>query len=216
MKQVKFTLNLSEEQIMETIKRYHFSEEDLPALCSFFQALKPLIQGKAYYEVIKEPKEKPDNLQFVEEQSFLVAIVTLGKGADKLHELYLEAEDILAAYMIDCLSFDLLSQAYDKLAGQIEKEEKLYIEKYEFLGGKYPLERMDEIFQYFSQDEVTYNDAYMLLPQKSVVYLGKLTEIKEESCRHICACCDNTTCPNRQPLPYGYQRIFGKEKVEPA
>ena len=104
MKQVKFTLNLSENQIKETLTRYHFSQEDFKTLCSFFQALKPLIEAKAYYEIITE--RVPGQLQFIKEENFLVSIVTLGKGADKLKELYLEAEDILAAYMIDCLSLE--------------------------------------------------------------------------------------------------------------
>lgn len=196
MKQVKFTLNLSENQIKESLTRYHFSQEDFKTLCSFFQALKPLIEAKAYYEIITE--NVPKKLQFIKEENFLVSIVTLGKGADKLKELYLEAEDILAAYMIDCLSLDLLNQAYEQLAGKLEKEEGLYIKRYEFLGGSYPLNKMKEIFDYFSQTEVTYNEAYMLIPQKSVVYIGILTDKKEEACSHICASCENAACANRR------------------
>lgn len=235
-------MNLSKEEIAETLKRYHFSKEDLPALCSFFQALKPLVEGKAFYEVINGREEKPELFEFVEEEQFLAAIVTIGSGVDRLKELYLEAEDVSAAYMVDCLSLTLLNKAYEQLAEQIAKEEGLYISQYEFLGGKYPLERVQDMFRYFSQTEVSYNAAYVLIPQKSVAYFAKLTKEKTERCRNICADCENKACANRieeyiryakseewkqedtseeaktreiengKLLPYGYQRILGKEK----
>lgn len=220
MKQVKFILNLSQQEIKGTLERYHFSKSDLPVLCSFFCTLKPLINCQAFYEVIGSSQKKPKQLQFVEEKDFLAAIVTLGKSIDKLQELYLEAQDVLSAYMIECLSLDLLNQAYEKLAKRIEEEEGLYIRRYEFLGGKYPLEKAKDIFDYFSQSEVTYNEAYMLIPQKSVVFLGNLTKEQKEACSHICESCPNINCKNRiivkkpearrEFLPYGYQRILGK------
>lgn len=220
MKQVKLTLNLSQQEIKGTLERYHFSKGDFSALCSFFLALNPLIDCKAFYEVIDPDKKRPEQFHFVEEEQFLAAIVTLGNPLDRLQELYLEAQDVLSAYMIECLSLDLLNQAYEKLAGRIEAEEGLYISRYEFLGGKYPLDKTKDIFDYFSQSEVTYNEAYMLIPQKSVAFLGKLTREPKEICRHICESCHNKNCTNRivlkkqeekrEFLPYGYQRILGK------
>ncbi len=220
MKQVKFILNLSQQEIKGTLERYHFSKSDLPVLCSFFLALKPLVNCQAFYEVIGSNQKRPRQLEFSEEKDFLAAIVTLGKSVDRLQEMYLEAQDVMAAYMVECLSLDLLNQAYEKLAKRIEEEEGMYIGRYEFLGGKYPLEKTKDIFDYFSQSEVTYNEAYMLIPQKSVVFLGNLTKEPNEACRHICACCQNKSCKNRivvkkpeekrEFLPYGYQRILGK------
>lgn len=202
------------------MERYHFSKSDLPVLCSFFLALKPLINCQAFYEVIVSGQKRPKQLAFSEEKNFLVAIVTLGTTIDRLQELYLEAQDVLSAYMIECLSLDLLNQAYEKLAKRIEEEEGMYIGRYEFLGGKYPLEKTKDIFDYFSQSEVSYNEAYMLIPQKSVVFLGVLTKEPNEACRHICESCQNKNCKNRiivrkpeekqEFLPYGYQRILGK------
>ncbi|MBD5543455.1 MAG: hypothetical protein HDR01_04200 [Lachnospiraceae bacterium] len=197
MKQVKLTLNLSEQEIKGTLERYHFSKEDLPVLCSFFLALKPLIDSKAFYEIVSPKQKRPEQLGFVEEKHFLAAIVTLGEPLDRFQELYLEAQDILSAYVIECLSLDLLNQAYEKLAERIEAEEGLYISKYEFLGEKYPLDKTKDIFDYFSQSQVTYNEAYMLMPQKSVVFLGKLTREKKEICRHICESCRKENCANR-------------------
>lgn len=250
MKQVKFTLNLSEEEIKDTLDHYHFSRGDLRVLCSFFQALKPLIDCKAFYEIIKPDGERPKLLQFAEEECFVAAVVTLGKGPDRLMELYLEAEDVSAAYMLECLSLDLLRKSYEKLGKLIAREEKLYIKKYEFPGGRYPLEKTKDILDYFSQNEVTYTESFMLLPQKSVVFLGELTKKEQEKCVHICESCGNIQCSNRimekksyvnkrqsdktaqrgnyvnrkesrenekqeeekRPLPYGYERIFGKEQ----
>lgn len=138
----------------------------------FFLALKPLINCQAFYEVIVSGQKRPKQLAFSEEKNFLVAIVTLGTTIDRLQELYLEAQDVLSAYMIECLSLDLLNQAYEKLAKRIEEEEGMYIGRYEFLGGKYPLEKTKDIFDYFSQSEVSYNEAYMLIPQKAWCFWG--------------------------------------------
>lgn len=81
---------------------------------------------------------------------------------------------------------------------------------------------------------ITCNDRFCLIPKKSVVFWAELTK-ETVRCAGVCDCCENVQCPNRipgnqeaaekmesatakirwpdlfgRPLPYGYDRIFGR------
>jgi hypothetical protein len=61
-------------------------------------------------------------------------------------------------------------------------------------------------------EDISYNQAYMLTPKKTVVFLTALRKERQDGFCHVCERCSNVGCPNRQTehLNYGYQRIFGK------
>lgn len=81
-----------------------------------------------------------------------------------------------------------------------------------FPGGELPLESMEKIFRNVSQEEVHYNQCYVLSPKKSVAYLAMLTRNKDEICAGICASCARMDCPNRQ-LGAGKGAAVNMEKI---
>ena len=76
--------------------------------------------------------------------------MTLGNGVDELSELYLNHEQLEEAYITDCLSLMLLSNAYEQFAKAVEEESSLYAIELSFLGDEYPLELLPEIFEHVS------------------------------------------------------------------
>lgn len=221
MEQLNLQMDLTSAEIKKMQMRYHFQEEDLNELCSFWQVLKPEIHAKAYYEVYLEKESLPKELAFIKELPVVVAIVTLGSGPDCLQELYLKEEQILSAYMIECFSMAVLEKAYELLNIELQKKLGLWINRYEFLGENYSLEKIEDILKCLKQNEVTYNEAFMLLPQKSVVFFGTLCT--EPTGNHLCDTCKNSNCPNREKskgkevmdvLPYGKSLILNNIKDE--
>ena len=215
MEQLNFQLDLTIAEQKKMQMRYHFKEEDLDDLCSFWRALKPIIHAKAYYKVFLEKESLPDELSFIQELPAVIAVVTLGKGPDELQEVYLKDEQVLSAYMIECLSMAVLEKAYEQFSAELHKKIGLSIYSYEFLGERYSLEKIKDIFGCLDQNEVTYNEALMLIPQKSVVFIGALCK---ESSRnvHLCEKCEQTDCPNREipvVLPYGKSLILQKMRA---
>lgn len=93
--------------------------------------------------------------------------MTLGNGADELSELYLNHEQLEEAYIADCLSLMLLSNAYEQFAKAVEEESSLYAIELSFLGDEYPLELLPEIFEHVSPDGIHLTGSNMLMPLKT-------------------------------------------------
>ena len=72
--------------------------------------------------------------------------------------------------------------------------------KYEFPGSDMPVEEVREILAEFSMEAeemtVSCNEACMMEPKKSVVYIVGLEEEKIRTC--ICENCTNTNCAHRR------------------
>lgn len=217
MKGITITIDLTVEDIEQLSKKYHFYQEDIGLIQSVYDTMLSYIHGEIFTKMVKE-----DALQFIDvpisrEAQYATAIVTLGAGVDKLQESYLEEETIKEAYIIECLSGELLIKAYTRLEEILYCETGLHRSSYEFLGDRYPLQMIPEVFRYLEQDTVTYNKAYELVPLKSVVLFVELKkEENSQKCAplNICVNCNNMQCENRSKevtgrnLNYGYQRIF--------
>lgn len=100
--------------------------------------------------------------------------MTLGNGVDELSELYLNHEQLEEAYITDCLSLMLLSNAYEQFAKAVEEESSLYAIELSFLGDEYPLELLPEIFEHVSPDGIRLTGSNMLMPLKTAALIIKL------------------------------------------
>ncbi len=173
----------------------------------------------------------------VEEGTQLAVIVSLGDKVDVLQNEYIDKERLTEGYMIECISMELLKTAYELTAQKIWEKYGLWMSGFVFLGERYPLELTENVFRLLAPENISYNQAYMLTPKKTVVFMAALHKERKASYCHICDTCSNLQCPNRQStgktkelekgkasgelsvetrqnrvsnLNYGYQKIFGK------
>jgi hypothetical protein len=139
-------------------------------------------------------------------------IVSLGAGIDALQESYEEKGCLTKSYMIECIAMELLQKTYELAAAALHETYGLWMDGYDFLGERYPIELTKDVFRLLKPEDISYNQAYMLTPKKTVVFLTALHKERQDSYCHVCDRCSNVGCPNRQTehLNYGYQRIFGK------
>lgn len=212
MKEVSLQIGLSKEEIRSLIGRYHFEDTDLLGMEYLYKAMEPLVRPKVFYEI--NPV-----LPFFEYDKCVISIVTLGKYVDLLEDIYSSAGNVSEAYRIDCLSLELLNKAYAAIHKIVNDETGQWMEGYDFIGDKYPLEKITEILDYSGQKEVTCNAFFALQPKKSVIFAANLTDKREKSNCNVCSRCKNKGCSNRKEdnrahsenhLSYGYQSIFGK------
>ncbi len=148
--------------------------------------------------------------------------ITLGPGIDSLQEVYLEQGLLSEAYMIEALSAELLLQAYPLWNRLLADRSGMRVRRYHFPGSdeSCTLEKLPELLREL-QVPVTCNEAYCLLPRKSVVFYAELTSEPGAVCEGICVGCGSLHCPNRlekapapndgmrRPFTYGYGQIFG-------
>lgn len=191
--------------------RFHFAAADLPRIKSIYTALLPLTEVYAYYSI----NQDLDELSL---SHYAYGFVTLGNGIDELSDLYLKHEQIEEAYIIDCISLVLLSKAYEEFAQIVEKETNLHLAELSFLGDKYSLDLLPQIYESLAPENIRLTDGQMLMPLKTAALILVLDTKAHSDIKKMCnscAACKNLSCPSRKkqaaPLPhtYGAMQIFG-------
>ncbi|MDD6812132.1 MAG: hypothetical protein PUD93_09745 [Lachnospiraceae bacterium] len=205
MKREELVLQLEREKYTEIMERYHFSESDLPMLEMVGNYLLQEIKPEMFYECA----------------AMVYVVVSLGESVDKLQNRYTEEGNLLEAYMVECISMELLTQAYERTGEIIYRDTGKWLSGFDFLGEKYPLSLMEDIFEVLQPEGICFNHAYMLTPKKTVVFVSQLQKERKNSMCYICSQCSNYNCINRlnestknvnRNMTYGYQRIFGKKE----
>lgn len=209
--------------IKDISKKYHYSEQDAPLLLSVVGRMRQCMLREAGWEQRMFLDE--------EQRAYAEVVMTLGPGVDALQEEYVRQGLLSECYMVEALGSEILLLGYEAYNRWVEAHTAYHVARYYFLGSeeRYPLANLPHMLERLAEVSVSCNDAYCMLPKKSVAFYAALTEDPQVSCRGICVGCDSLNCPNRivkvqtkgwnfadmtdRPLPYGYSRIFGKERL---
>lgn len=212
---------LGRDFIIKVCEKFHYEETDLSKLQAVAGEMLPLMRREAFWEVcapwIWDCGEKTDVI-------CEGVVMTLGAALDCLQESYHKAGMLTESYMLEALAGELLLHGYKAYNSHVGKAEGWHVARYHFPGSEksLPLEMLPHMLSRFSV-QVSCNEAFCMLPKKSVAFLAELTQDEKVRCEGICAGCGNLRCSNRMeadvrmgrnmtdlPLTYGYQRIFGK------
>ncbi len=204
--------------LKQVSKKYHFEEAMLADLEGVAVLVKKAISEMASFDYRILTDEKDRRMAEV--------AMTLGEDLDHLQDAFGSQGLLMESYMVEALGNEILLQAYSAWNQYVTEKHGIFVERYIFFGGddSTAVEDMRHVLSGL-QIPVICNEAYCLIPSKSVVFSARLSE-KETKCLGICTGCNNRNCPNRMeahkqgipqlqellkgPLPYGYARIFGK------
>ena len=234
-----------DEQFLHSVmKKYHYAEDEYPLLQQLAGQMVSCLEAEAGWQDREVEETFPAG-----ERSFLAVGITLGKGIDDLQEKYLTEGLLTESYMIEVLSSELLLKSYQSYTEWVSAHRKFHVARLHFLGSEPPkagtpgeetlemeatgktlrsrlrIENLPALLQEL-QMPVTCNEAYCMIPKKSVVFYAELTQDAFTRCAGICLGCGRKDCPNRmeekesfplrfadmtdRPLSYGYARIFSK------
>lgn len=226
------------------MKKYHYDPEEYSDLKKIAEQMEPCLETEAGWQ------DRDCEETFSKgERSFLAVGITLGKEIDELQENYLQDGLLTESYMIEVLSSELLLKSYQAYTEWVAAHRELHVARLHFLGteisgsdvsgsitldsedsdkklcNRLRLENLPTLLQEL-QLPVTCNEAYCMIPKKSVVFYAELTKDAFTKCAGICLGCGRRDCPNRmeekenfplrfadmtdRPLSYGYARIFSK------
>ncbi len=182
-------VDMREEQYREMLERYHFALRDLARLRQVGALVLRAAEPRLYWERLtaeESPREE------------IAVIVTLGAGVDELQNRCQQRERLTETYMAECVGMELLRAAYEQTAERIHESTGKWLSDFAFVGEKVPFTRMEEIFRLLAPDGVSYNQAYMLTPKKTAVFLTELCGERKDNYCQICAGCTNLSCRNRE------------------
>lgn len=189
---ISFPIKYSELDIERFVLRFHFEkkDEELLTAAGRFVAECIMVESALYYE-----------------EERVSCVVTLGERFDQL--LDAASENLLMAYMMECLGMELLSTSYDKLSEYVFSKQGKWLGEYHFLDEK-ETERF--VLEWEDSDKLPVNwKGGMLHPLKSVIYTAVYKEEKEEGSCSSCEQCTNVSCTFRntgQIYSYGISQIY--------
>lgn len=207
--QTRIHMELDEKAFRAIWGRYHYGDTDLILLKEIYGAYLSEHEVTVWFQ--------PE----YDAEGNAAVLMTLGECVDHIQNQLMEEGKMTEAYMLECLAMTVLEQAYSKLDMILHDETGLWCVEYRFPGGE-DMACVADIVQRMEQTVVSCNEAYMLTPKKSVVYVAVMkAEAGKENCSNkVCAGCEKIKCPNRTEdggigkdkvaLNYGYQRIFGR------
>ncbi|MDE7222827.1 MAG: hypothetical protein K2O34_03465 [Acetatifactor sp.] len=212
---------LDRDFIIKVCEKFHYEEIHLSELQTVAGEMLPLMRREAFWEVctpwIWNNGESADVV-------YEGIVMTLGKELDCLQESYYKKGMLTESYMLEALASELLLRGYSAYNRHVRDVSGWHVARYHFLGSEknLSLEMLPHMLSKFSV-QVSCNEAFCIMPKKSVVFLAELTQDAQVKCEGICVGCGNVRCSNRteedvqmrrtitdMPLTYGYQRIFGK------
>ena len=205
--------------LKEVGKKFHYEERHLTELRGVAEQMLPFIRSEAFWAGQKSCiwDDNKDSAVTYED-----VVMTLGGGVDSLQEEFVRKGLLSECYMLEALASELLLQGYRKYNQYIRENRFRYVARYHFPGSEeeFPLERIPQMLERLTP-LVVCNEAFCMLPKKSVVFAAELTQNAQTQCEGICLGCNSVNCPNRitdsslteRPqadllLNYGYSRIF--------
>ncbi|MDE7342339.1 MAG: hypothetical protein K2N80_17555 [Lachnospiraceae bacterium] len=215
--------------------KFHYEETQAEALKAVAEEMYPLLCREAFWErrraegqaVERAEDELPACLTSLSETQYERVVMSLGAGLDALQERYSGQGRLSQSYMLEVLAGELLMQGYGAYNRYIAETTVWHVARYHFPGSEeaYPLEMLPDLLKGFT-GQVTCNEAFCMIPKKSVVFVSELTQDEKMRCEGICIGCNSAHCANRAagdsrekqlwarmadvPLGYGYSRILGK------
>ena len=162
-----------DEQFLHSVmKKYHYDPEEYPNLKQIAGQMMPCLETEAGWQDTDFEETFPAG-----ERSFLAVGITLGKGIDDLQEKYLRDGHLTESYMIEVLSSELLLKSYQAYTKWVAGHRDLHVARLHFLGteGTPGLENLPALLRKL-QLPVTCNEAYCMIPKKSVAFYAELTK----------------------------------------
>lgn len=215
--------------------KFHYGETQNIEFQEVAEEMLPLIQREAFWarsvsclqSVSGDLAETDGSDMKYRSGAYEDVVMSLGAGIDSLQDRYSSQGMLSKSYMVEVLASEFLLRGYGAYNRYIEKNTDMHVARYHFLGSEdaFPLDELPCLLDRLT-GQITCNEAFCMLPKKSVAFVAELTRDGKVHCEGICVGCGSTHCPNRVaedypdrrlmarmadlPLTYGYSRIFGK------
>lgn len=186
------------------ISKYHFDEDNKKELIKVYEQMQICMSPYAIYKI----NQRVTGVSAIDDSQTALVAMTLGDGIDKLQDRFERSGKLDNAYMLECLSNELLLNMYKEFNNSYKRFHRRFVAKYHFIGNDIELERIPSLLEDLYgkkedadkavfDDSILANEFGVLKPTKSVIFYALLSENPETVCEGICVGCGNPNCENR-------------------
>lgn len=204
--------------VKKIISKYHFEDKDFEQITKIYEQIRLHMEPYAMYKM----NHRMTGLSMIDDAQTAMVALTLGSGIDSMKERFTRQGKLAEAYILDCLSNELLLAMYKEFNKSYAKFHRRYVQRYVFIGDEISpttiprmLDDMKGIKQKNEEDtvaalqentqkealreqeEICANEYGVLTPSKSVIFYALLSDNPNQQCEGICMGCGNVLCENR-------------------
>ncbi|MBQ9233409.1 MAG: hypothetical protein IJ167_05155 [Lachnospiraceae bacterium] len=128
------------EQVME---KYHFSTNEKQELADIYNKIMECIKPYAAYRI----NRRVTGIKQIDDSQAAIVSMRLGIGLDELKDDYTKKGEIDKAYMLDCITNELLMKMYVEFNNMYAKYHRRYVKRYVFIGDEISTEKIPELLQ---------------------------------------------------------------------
>lgn len=212
--------------LKKIIAKYHFMEKDYDDILKVYEEMQISLEPYAIYRM----NQRATGVKIIDDNQTAIVAMTLGSGIDRLSDRYTRNDKIEEAYILDCISNELLLAMYVEFNRAYARFHRRYVMRYLFLGNEIPVTKIPELLDEIKNktttnldvdiekktdsNEITANAYGTLFPIKSVVFYAILSENPKQICEGICMSCNNVDCENRITSTKEDQIETGRKQLE--
>lgn len=125
--------------------RYHFGVNSRNELLEIYNKIVECMEPYAIYRI----NSRVTGIKLIDDSQAAIVAMTLGKGLDELKDDYTKNSELDKAYMLDCISNEILMNMYVEFNNLYSRFHRRYVKRYVFIGDEIKTDRipglLDEI-----------------------------------------------------------------------
>lgn len=136
------------EQVMD---KYHFGINEKQELTDIYNKIMDQVKPYAAYRI----NRRVTGIKLIDDSQTALVSMTLGKGIDELKDEYTKKGELDKAYILDCITNELLMKLYVEFNNMYAKYHRRYVKRYVFIGDEISTEKIPELLQEIKETDKT-------------------------------------------------------------
>lgn len=121
--------------IKSVAKKYHFEPEAEAAITAVYEEMQKYLKPYAVYRM----NQRDTGIKEIDNRQSAIVAMTLGNGVDMLKDSLTSEGKLDEAYILECISSELLLAMYSDFNKEYAKFHRRYVERYVFIGDEIPV-----------------------------------------------------------------------------
>lgn len=121
--------------VKSIVRKYHFEPESEADITAVYEKMQKYLKPYAVYRM----NQRDTGIKEIDNRQSAIVAMTLGNGVDTLKDSLTSEGKLDEAYILECISSELLLAMYGDFNKEYAKFHRRYVERYVFIGDEIPV-----------------------------------------------------------------------------